>query len=293
MNSKLFAVALSVFAAGVTAHAVAAEGGPQADFLFVGSYHMDNPGSDANNTRADDVLAASRQQQIDELADLLERYRPTKVMVEADVSRQAVIDERFQASCRGSRALSRNEVEQLGFRIACRAGLRGVHAVDWNELGPIRDEHSIDYVQAVERHGQQPDYEAHRAISRAQAERDQAILDRGTVRDMLVHLNSPGWLAQNARAYYRIGRFGTGADPIGANWLQLWYGRNVAIFNNIARHTAPGDRVLVIYGAGHGNHLRQLASDSGVYRVQDPGTWLSGAAADGEAPRTRQGDESS
>lgn len=34
---------------------------------------------------------------------------------------------------------------------------------------------------------------------------------------------------------------------------------NLAIFNNIARNTDKGDRVLVIYGAGHGNYLRQLA----------------------------------
>ena len=62
--------------------------------------------------------------------------------------------------------------------------------------------------------------------------------------------------------------------------MQLWYGRNLMIFNNIARRTEPGDRILVIYGAGHGNHLRQLAADSGVYRVHDPLAWLSGEPAD-------------
>jgi hypothetical protein len=35
--------------------------------------------------------------------------------------------------------------------------------------------------------------------------------------------------------------------------------------------------VLVIYGAGHGNMLRQLAIDSGMYTVQDPLAWLSPA----------------
>ena len=97
---------------------------------------------------------------------------------------------------------------------------------------------------------------------------------------MLERLNSPTWLEANGRAYYRIGMLGTPQDPIGANWVQLWYGRNLAIFNNIARRTEPGDRILVIYGAGHGNHLRQLAADSGVYRVHDPLAWLSGNPAD-------------
>jgi len=111
-------------------------------------------------------------------------------------------------------------------------------------------------------------------IGKAQSEADQRVLNEGTIGDMLVHLNSNEWLRANARAYFRIGLYGTPADPIGANWDMLWYGRNLAIFNNIVRATQPGDRVLVIYGAGHGNWLRQLATDSGKYRVQDTQRWL-------------------
>ena len=34
---------------------------PVADYLFVGSYHMDNPGRDVHNTQADDVYLPRRQ----------------------------------------------------------------------------------------------------------------------------------------------------------------------------------------------------------------------------------------
>jgi hypothetical protein len=30
----------------------------------------------------------------------------------------------------------------------------------------------------------------------------------------------------------------------------------------------------VVYGAGHGNLLRQLAADSGFYRLEDTERWL-------------------
>src|SRR3546814_8445877 len=33
---------------------------PQAEFLLLGSYHMNNPGRDVHNTRADDVLTEQR-----------------------------------------------------------------------------------------------------------------------------------------------------------------------------------------------------------------------------------------
>ncbi|GHH56638.1 hypothetical protein GCM10009090_26720 [[Pseudomonas] boreopolis] len=92
---------------------------------------------------------------------------------------------------------------------------------------------------------------------------------------MLKNLNSDQWLRKNARSYYLVGLFGTPDDPIGANWVQYWFGRNLAIFNNIARNTAEGDRILVIYGAGHGNYLRQMAAESGIYRIHEPLDLLS------------------
>ena len=256
-----------------------AEEPPAARFLLLGSYHMDNPGRDVHNTRADDVLAPQRQQQIAEVARLVGRYRPTRIFVEAPPSSQQDLDRDFSASCKGDRPLERDETEQLGFRIACAQDLPGVVAVDWNDLGPIRDEASINYLEAVERHGQQAVYADHKRIGKALNDQDQATLDDGTVRDMLLRLNSPAWMEANASAYYRIGQLGTAEDAIGANWVTLWFGRNLRIFNAIARGTRPGDRVLVIYGAGHGNHLRQLAEDSGVYRLEDTTRWLQEEAA--------------
>jgi hypothetical protein len=247
---------------------------PAASFLFVGSYHMANHNRDVHNTRSDDVLAPKRQQEIAEVARLIERFRPTKVMVEIDPTSQAKLDADFSASCKGRRPLGPDEVEQLGYRIACDLGLPGVVGVNWNELGPIPDETSIDYVASIERHGQQAQRDRDMAAGNAQAAQDQAVLDAGSIGDMLRHLNSPEWSAANARAYFRIGLYGTADDPTGANWVMLWHGRNLIIFDNIVRNTAPGDRVLVVYGAGHGNLLRQYAADSGFYRLEDTARWL-------------------
>ena len=274
----IVAAALMASVACVAAPAPATEPQPDADFLFVGSFHMNNPGHDVHNTRVDDVLSAKRQREIAEVARLIARFHPTKVMVEADVSSQAKLDESFAASCTGDRALTRNETEQLGFRIACEQKLPGVIAVDWNDLGPIKDEASVDYPAAIERHGQQAQRAQDLAIGKALNDEDQRTLDKGTVGDMLLRLNSPEWLRANARSYFRVGLYGTAEDPAGANWDMLWYGRNLTIFNNIVRRTQPGDRVLVIYGAGHGNWLRQLATDSGKYRVQDTQRWLQDRA---------------
>ncbi len=55
-----------------------------------------------------------------------------------------------------------------------------------------------------------------------------------------------------------------------------WYHRNVRIFANVLRVTEPGDRLLMLYGAGHVPILAHLAEASGAYRLADPRDILSG-----------------
>lgn len=248
---------------------------PQADFLFVGSYHMNNPGRDVHNVKADDVLSERRQREIAEVATLIERYRPTKVMVERDIAKRDETARQYTESCAGRRSLTRDETEQLGFRIACDLHLTTVYAIDQDALTPNVDEDAIDWPKAVERHQQHAQYDAFMAAGNALNDEGQRRMQRDSILDILRWYSADTWLRHNAASYYQLGLFGTRDDPAGANWMQYWYGRNLAIFNNIARLTEPGDRVLVIYGAGHGNMLRQFANDSGAYRVHDPLHWLS------------------
>ncbi|MGE0554702.1 MAG: DUF5694 domain-containing protein [Gemmatimonadales bacterium] len=50
--------------------------------------------------------------------------------------------------------------------------------------------------------------------------------------------------------------------------MAKWYERNIRIFANLRRSTEPGDRVLVIFGAGHAPILCELlAADPGLTLV--------------------------
>ena len=269
----VLAITLGFAVSTIAGHASAAP--PRAAFLFVGSYHMDNPGRDVVNVAADDVLGARRQREIEDVARQLAGYRPTRVMIEADAARQPQIDRDYATSCAGGRPLARSETEQLGFRIACAAGLQTVFAVDADDLAPRVEPASIDYTAALAQSGQQAAYDVFLREMQAWAAEDQRVLESGTVRDMLRHLNADAWRAENARSYHAIAQFGSVDDPVGARWVRYWYGRNLAIFNAIVRGTVDGDRVLVIYGAGHGNHLEQMAADSGLYRMHAADAWLS------------------
>ena len=60
------------------------------EILVLGTFHMANPGRDIHNLQADDMLSPRRQKEIGELIEVLKRFHPTKVAVEADVGSHAV-----------------------------------------------------------------------------------------------------------------------------------------------------------------------------------------------------------
>ncbi|MES2696432.1 MAG: DUF5694 domain-containing protein [Verrucomicrobiota bacterium] len=70
--------------------------------------------------------------------------------------------------------------------------------------------------------------------------------------------------------YYEIARLGDNAANPGANWVGSWYARNLYILNNVtALAKRPQDRVVAIYGSGHGFLLDQQAREAGVFEVAD------------------------
>src|SRR5581483_8451065 len=59
--------------------------GDRAQVLVLGVYHMANRGHDIYNMHADDVLSPRRQAEIAKLIEVLKKFNPTKIAVEADL----------------------------------------------------------------------------------------------------------------------------------------------------------------------------------------------------------------
>src|SRR5207245_4989523 len=114
-----------------------------------------NPGRDIFNTQADDVLVPKRQQEIAELAAVLKKFQPTKIAVEADYGSEAV-PKRYAEYLAGKHDLTRNEIEQIGFRLAKDFGHTTIYPVDAD--GDFPFQRVIDYAKAT---GQSAKLEAH------------------------------------------------------------------------------------------------------------------------------------
>ncbi len=280
MRNMFVAAAMAMAAASAPAAELSVDPPtPRPQLLVIGSFHMDNPGRDVVNLKADDVLAPERQRQIEQVADAIARFKPTKIAIEWPRGKQPELDRDYAAYRQGKRELGRSEDDQLGMRLAKRFSLDRVYAVELTDMMPPVDISVIDYEAGAKRLGQEAFLDAMRARTKARVAVGEKLLHEGTIGQALRWFNAPEQLGESHRAYYNYARIAQGDDTPGANWLQFWYGRNLKIFGALTQIAEAGDRVLVIYGAGHAPLLRQFAQESGYFEVVDPLPYLGDDSA--------------
>lgn len=218
----------------------------RAEVLVLGVYHMSNPGRDIFNMQADDVLAPKRQAEIAQVIAALKRFNPTKIAVERDFSDSRIARD-YSDYLAGNHELTRNEVEQLGFRLAKELGHQTVYPVDVDGEFPFQ--HLVNYAKAS---GRSKELDTLMAEVGAMVEAQNAYLASHTVLETLLHMNADEKVAQDVGFYYRQAQLGEPWDWAGADLVSDWSRRNMRIYSNVMQLIdSPSQRVLVIFGAGH------------------------------------------
>jgi hypothetical protein len=229
------------------------------EILVLGTYHMANPGHDIHNMQADDVLSPKRQQEIAQLLDVLRRFHPTMIAIESDPDGSR--PQQYADYLSGTHTLSRNEIEQIGFRLAKELGHTAIYPVDVD--GDFPYERVVNWAKA---NGKGAAFDSLEARTGARVAAENSFLQSHTVLEMLEYMNSDSLVAQDVAAYFAWIPYGDTWEYAGSDLVAAWYQRNTRIYHNIvALIKSPNDRILVIYGAGHLGWLRQMiASDTSV-----------------------------
>jgi hypothetical protein len=223
----------------------------RAEVLALGVYHMANPGRDIFNTQADDVLAPKRQAEIAEVVAALRKFAPTKIAVERNAGDKR-IESDYAGYLAGKHELTRNEIEQLGFRLAKGLGHKAVYAVDAD--GEFPYQRVVNYARGS---GRAKELEAMNGEVAAMVKAQNEYLASHTVLETLLYMNADARVTESQGLYYRMAHLGEPYDWAGADLLADWFRRNVRIYSNVVRLAdSPNERVLVIFGAGHLPWLR-------------------------------------
>lgn len=254
MHIRTAVLAVLTMAAVAPAHAQTAA--PRAQVMVLGTYHMDNPGLDYANAVADDVLTPRRQAEIAAVVQALAEFRPTRIAVEVPPSRDSTINAQYRAYRAGTYSLRRNEIDQLGYRLAGMLGHDRVYPVDYTlgmDVGGV--------MQFAAQNGQGELAQRMGATIQAIVAEMNARMATTPVGAILAEAN--GARADSMHGWYMVmATVGRDTSYAGAHEVANWYRRNLHIFANIARVAQPGERVLVIMGSGHGTLLRQFVDES-------------------------------
>jgi hypothetical protein len=224
--------------------------------MLFGVFHFANPGLDVVKTDQINVMTTENQAYLDELADRIAEFKPTKILLEFEPGRDADLQQRLADYRDGNFELTSNEVYQLGFRIAARVEGASIHGFDERSVhwqaeplfeylennDPVTQARLSDLIEQITAEMQ----EAHSTLS---------------LRELLLRANDESEDRLNRSSYLMTNHVGTKDNFVGADATASWWHRNFRMYAHVQRYTQPGDRVLVIGGQGHVAILRTLLDD--------------------------------
>lgn len=266
-----------VFLASVAAFPATATASQPRDIevMVLGTWHFDNPNLDLHNARADDVLTSRRQAELEAVSRSVARFRPTKIAVERVATKPDLIDANFASFHPRQLNSQRDERVQLGYRIAHKLGLSRVYAIDEQRSGDEPSYFPFAPVAAyAEANGQGGRLQSMQDALAAQAKAIEDEQKRLSIAGLLGRVNNSKMPFSSVSSYYHALAIGDSVRQPGAVLNAMWYMRNAKIFGKLMTVTRPGDRVLVIYGAGHNYWLRHFAHETPGFSNVDPIPYL-------------------
>lgn len=250
---------------------------PQVEVMVLGSYHFGNPGMDVNNIKVDSVLTPEKQRQLDAVAKALLSFKPTRVMVERESDAPDFAIQAYTDFTPEKLKTAADETDQIGYRVAHLAGLKIVHGIDEQPKYGEPDYFPYGALQDVaKQHGQTGVIDTANLPVKAYLKQFEADQKIKTVADLLIGVNTYP-IYTNIAVEYSYLKIGDKDDQAGADLNAMWYLRNAKIFGKLMQVAKPGDRVLVVYGAGHNYWLRHFAAETPGYKFVDPVPYLKAA----------------
>lgn len=248
------------------------------EVMVLGSYHMGNPGRDLVNIKADDVTQPKRQAELQAIADEIARWKPTKVLVEMQRPAPFTI-EQYRAFTPDQLKTNPNEIYQIGFRIAKQLGHRDVYGFDENPADGEPDYFPFGKVDAYARaNGKAELIDSMMAFYKGRAAEEEKVQAQLSVAELLLrHNDAEGERLDHGRGYYGLLAVGDADTQPGAELNAYWYMRNAKMFSKLGLIAEPGDRVLVLVGAGHNYWLRHFTKETPGFVNVDPRPYLEAA----------------
>lgn len=264
----LFGIVLGVVSINACALAQT-EHQPEADVqvMILGTIHLTGGGSDEVSPEVKNYLAPEGQEEIKQLLDRLETYAPDKIMLELEPQYEEEFNHRYESYLEGNHELTVNERQQVGMRLAERLGHERLFAIDFDSFLDTRGALAVAEELGQDHLLKERGDLINEIIASDDAEKHLPLIER------LIILNSDERRIQR-KIFLAIAQMGTPEDMQGALQIQTWWQRNMVMFARTAQHAEPGDKVLIVVGAGHRDILMEFFDDANGFTLVDPVPYL-------------------
>ena len=232
----------------ITAHAT-----EPAKVMMIGTFHFNDPGKDVVKVEDVDVLDEASQQFLQQFAEQLAGFKPTRVLLEYNPENEELINQRYSDYLAGTYELGVNEIYQLGFRVAKASGLKAVQSFDHRDLH-WQPEAMFEYAKLHD----SPEMKTFNEIIERITQEEAQARATENLRGLLMRANDEERDRLNMDIYMATNAIGVGDGYSGADATASWWQRNFRIYANIQKVAQPGERIIVIGGQGHTAILKQL-----------------------------------
>ncbi|WP_017932422.1 DUF5694 domain-containing protein [Robiginitomaculum antarcticum] len=244
--------------------------------MVLGAYHFDNPGRDVFNVEVGSVLTPERQAEIEGMSACLLTFNPTKIAIERDGEGDSVIDAGYLKFTPDMLSTNANEITQIGYRLAYMSGHDTVYAIDEQPEGDDPDyfpyQTVTDHITAT---GQDEAFAKFNAGFGAEIQKFSDSQSTQTIPGLMLDVND-GFLS-SPDFYFHIMDFDIGETQPAAELNAYYYMRNAKIVSKLRDAAQPGDRIIIVYGAGHKYFLDTIIAATPGYESVDPVPYLKKA----------------
>lgn len=232
------------------------------EVLVLGVFHFNQ--APAYNA----VDKPEQQKEIEALTQSLARFNPDKIVLEYLPEEQARYDSLYQTYRNGNHELTVNERQQIGFRLADQLNHPGVYGIDYKRPW------GMDTVMTWAKHNQPEFIDFLQQWRERHAQVDSVMHHNYSIREILSFTATDTFLNSVQEIRMRTLEVGAGENYIGLDPVSSVYKRNTRIFANLMEIAEAGDRLLIVYGAGHSYFFNEFIDQHPNTTLVDPQKYL-------------------
>ncbi|WP_291728526.1 DUF5694 domain-containing protein [Bernardetia sp.] len=237
------------------------------EVLLFGTFHFNNPGLDAAKTKSFDIESEKSQTELDEIAEKIKVYNPSKIFVEWEYNEQEQLDSLYNLYLVGtyfenpklSKFYKQNEIFQLAFRAAKKLGHAKVYAMDYTDANFPFD----SLMEIAQKNNQVAlQEEIMQTIQEFSVSFDAQIDADKSLTEILYFLNSSSLRQKDMSLYTQtINKVGGQDNFVGAYLASEWYRRNLYMLSIMQRQiTNEDERVMMLLGSSHVALINKIIS---------------------------------